>query len=308
MVITMGPQQQNGLVPLSASFEAPGDAGSNVVLSLALSDVIAGFAGLARLGTAQQAQAWSHIVPASAAFSAALAGVGLRSPATPLEVTTIMTALMAVPPELIATLRLGSADGQALLGNQPGAADKLRQLVGLLEEKSMTSVLPLATNTGEALLVCSVARLQGPATVLNDLPGLSFRWYRIPISKQGGNLLSKLGSRNQFRKGAGLALVLAVGYARKDRLDPRGIVEPYAVRADLPPGQVLSLGEYEWVMNLLDRLHPIGMVMNTRALRQSHIDLDGNGQAEPMPSRLSRTFRPYRQRRRLGAEGLTLED
>jgi hypothetical protein len=55
-------------------------------------------------------------------------------------------------------------------------------------------------------------------------------------------------------------------------------------------------------MNLLDRVRPLGVIVDTRRIR-SQIDADGNGEAERLSTTLSRTFRPYQQSRRIGASG-----
>jgi hypothetical protein len=62
----------------------------------------------------------------------------------------------------------------------------------------------------------------------------------------------------------------------------------------------VDLEQYEFLMNLLDRVRPLGVIVDTRRIR-SQIDADGNGEAERLSPTLSRTFRPYQQSRRTGA-------
>jgi hypothetical protein len=80
-------------------------------------------------------------------------------------------------------------------------------------------------------------------------------------------------------------------------------VRPFEIRVSLPDDDtLLDLEKYEFLMNLFERAHPLGVIVDTRGLR-SRIDADGDGTAEPLSPSLSRTFRPYRQLRRAGASG-----
>lgn len=68
---------------------------------------------------------------------------------------------------------------------------------------------------------------------------------------------------------------------------------PYAYRVSLEPGApALSLMQYEFVMNLLERSRPYGMRVDTSRLRE-RIDLNGDGAADALTSRLSQSFRSY---------------
>jgi len=61
-------------------------------------------------------------------------------------------------------------------------------------------------------------------------------------------------------------------------------------------------------MNLLNQAHPIGVEVNTFSIRQRHVDLDGDGVAEPLPPAIARTFRQFRRRRHRGEVGVPIED
>jgi len=102
--------------------------------------------------------------------------------------------------------------------------------------------------------------------------------------------------------------VVVVGFARAGRGDPRGRVDPYELRVDLPDGAVVDLPQYEVLMNILDRAHPIGVTVDTRSLRARHVDMDGDGVATPLSAAFSRTFRPFQQRRHVGERGVTLAE
>ena len=53
-------------------------------------------------------------------------------------------------------------------------------------------------------------------------------------------------------------------------------------------------------MNLLERAVPLGVVVDTRPVREQHVDPVGDGTAVPLIGRLAHTFRLFHQRRHLG--------
>jgi hypothetical protein len=87
---------------------------------------------------------------------------------------------------------------------------------------------------------------------------------------------------------------VVLGYVR------RGLADPYEFRLELPPEALLTLEQYEFVMNVLERVCPIGVQANTFSIRQSHVDLDGDGNAEALPPSLFRTYRRYHRRHMRG--------
>jgi len=92
----------------------------------------------------------------------------------------------------------------------------------------------------------------------------------------------------------GVALVVCVAYVR------RGLADPYEVRLELPQGEVLDLGQYGYVMNLLEHLCPLGIEINTFELRRNHVSPDG-GPPQFLSGQVSRSYTRYRRRRPLGA-------
>jgi hypothetical protein len=61
-------------------------------------------------------------------------------------------------------------------------------------------------------------------------------------------------------------------------------------------------------MNLLGRACPMGVEINTFRIRRGHVDLDGDGAADPMPPSLATTFRAFVRRRHAGQTAITLEE
>ena len=92
--------------------------------------------------------------------------------------------------------------------------------------------------------------------------------------------------------------LMAIAAGRRGNPDPRRRLDPVTVTVDFAePAALLDLVQYEYLMNLLERLHAIGVTVNTSAIRASHIDPDHHGGPTPLGQRISRTFRPFRMRR-----------
>jgi hypothetical protein len=135
---------------------------------------------------------------------------------------------------------------------------------------------------------------------LSERRATGFRWYAVPIRGNGGTLV-RAGQRVTSQpSGPGLTALVALGYAR------RGLTDPYEFRVDLPDGATITLQQYEYLMNLLDYTHPLGIEINTFAIRREHVDLNGDGTAEPLKPSVANTFRPFRRRRQRGETAVTL--
>ena len=218
------------------------------------------------------------------------------------DVESAKSALQALPSELIATLQLDAALAAKLVAHDAAAAQSLLTLIIAFQKAGFFSVLPLFTSDNRVLLVLAVTALPGDATLLTARSKNSFRWYLMSLSGQPGQLERKIGSRNGWIAGSGLSAVVVVVAGKRGSTDPRGRVDPLEFRVALPDGALVNLEQYEFLMNLLDRIRPLGVIVDTRGIRDQ-IDADGNGAAETLSPSLSRTFRPYHQPRHVGVEG-----
>jgi hypothetical protein len=150
------------------------------------------------------------------------------------------------------------------------------------------------TSSGDVILVAGVVSLPEAGVNLAEQPATGFRWYVIPISGPGG-VVETVGARSDFvPAGEGLSAVVVIGYART------GLTDPYEYRVDLPDSAVLSRREYEYLMNLLELVTPVGIRVNTFAIRKQHVDTNGDGSADPLDPTISRTYRTFRRRRNVG--------
>jgi hypothetical protein len=290
---------------LEARFHAPGDPGSNAVL-------IEGMNGALQQWTAGGGQAWTVLTDAQArarwdqaaprpAADPALGvfrAAGLPAIETPEQV---VTALKRLPSELIQTISLAAPQAQSILSGAVAAADELLRLAEILRSNSLASVLPLITGPGEVVLVVGVIGLPQAGINLSERRATGFRWYVVPIQGSGGQIRT-VGSRTVFTpQGPGLNALVTVGYAR------RGLTDPYEFRIEMDEAARIDLLQYEFLMNLLEQVFPIGIEVNTFSVRKRHVDLDGDGDAEPLPPAISRTFRKFRRQRHRGEIGVTIE-
>jgi hypothetical protein len=210
------------------------------------------------------------------------------------EVAAATARLKQLPGDLFQALRLPASLAQPLLAGDVQVSPRLMELVRLLRDNGLAAALPLVTNT-EALLVTAVVALPGVDVNLADRRSAGFRWYAVPIGKRDGPVgpIGHVGSATTWRPaGKGLAAIIALGYAR------RGLTDPYEYRVELPEQARLTIRQYEYLMNVLQHSFPMGVEINTFTIRQDHVDLDGDGLADPLPPSLFRSFRQFRRRER----------
>jgi hypothetical protein len=288
---------------LAARLNAPGDGPVDARLFHALRAAqaraaAAGVPAFQPLADADAKTAWTHAVPTA---SAAFARAGLRPLAAADEVARTVAGLSEVPAESMQTLRLDAAMAAGLLANTDAAVGQLRALLAALRADEVGTVLPLTTDAGAVLLVVAVGEMPPPAVSLHaDAPG--FAWYAFGLRGQAGGLTGNAGSRNgYFLPGAqSLNAVVVATLVRADREDPRDTIPPYQVRVDAPAGALLDLTQFEFLMNLLRRSQPLGVVIDTGPVRGGHVDAAGSGTPVALTGRRSHAWREFRQRRSLG--------
>jgi hypothetical protein len=286
---------------LEARDEAPGDAATDAALAAALSSGLAAWPGTAPTVLSQAAAqtAWADAAPRPATDTVfqVFAAAGLPSAPDPRPVAQ---RLQRLPVELVRTLKLAPAQSAAILGAVgaaavTAAAGDLAKQAQALRDSGMASVLPLVSGN-DVLLVVSVIGLPGAGLNLAGRRAVTFRWYQVPIQGSGGQLGAR-GSQNTFKPyDEGITAVVCVGYSR------RAMVDPLEYSVDLPEKAMIGLSAYEFLMNLLDRAHPLGIQVNTYRVRHDHIALTGNT-PKPLTPHVSKTYRRFQRRRQRGADG-----
>ncbi|WP_207537837.1 hypothetical protein [Sabulicella rubraurantiaca] len=281
-----------------AAFEAEGDPTLNEALGRALAEATArqpasGAPGFTVLDpdAAAARRAASVDVPAGSTVANLLAAAGLPAPGAAAATTK---ALDILPTELHRAIVLDAALSAQIRAGAVAAIAPLQSLVQLLRESGVTSLLPLATPT-EILLVAGVTPLPIAGVNLGERRATGLRWAVVPLS--GTATLAQQGPHAVLTPGEpGLIALVALGHIRDGRPDP------YEIRCELPEGRLLDLAEYEWLMNALERCFALGVEINTWRLRQAHVDLDGDGAADPLPPSLARHYRRFRMPRLRGLD------
>lgn len=293
-------------LPLEAYYHAPGDPGQNIILAEGIERAVeqwaeAGQPAFDVLDDATAQARWQNAISLSDSDNAALV---FRAAALPVvnDAGYVVERLERLPGELVQTIRLSTQQSQDILDLATNAIDDLRDLVALLKSNGIVSVLPLVTSGNRVLLVLGAIGLPQAGINLSPRRATGFRWYVVPI--QGSNAdIKTLGSRTTFTpRRAGLYAVVVLGYAR------RGLTDPYEVRVELPDDALLTLKQYEFLMNMLDHLHPIGVEVNTFSLRSDHVDLNGDGAADRLSPTVSKTYRQFRRVRHRGSKSVGLDD
>jgi hypothetical protein len=281
--------------PLEARYHARLDPGPNAVLAdgvaAALEQWTAAHPPWTQLTDAQARTRWAAAQPLGAGAPAiqVLRDAGLSAVATP---APVVARLRDLRPELLATLQLPPALSQAIVQGDQSAVTDLRTLVGLLRAQWLTAALPLVTGPAEVVLVAAVTRLPEAGTNLSRRRATGVRWYAERVTGADGEIAPRVGPQSSFTPSApGVVVVMALGYAR------RGVTAPYELRVTLPPGALIGFSQYEVLMNVLDHAHPLGIGVNTAEIRRDHVDLDDDGDADPLSPSLSRSYRAFRPRR-----------
>ena len=305
--LVIGKNVTAGRTLLDARWNAPLDSGPDALLVLALLDAdaeraAARIAPWTLLTGEQERAAWGLGVSPPDELVQSMNDARIHMVKKAEDVERAKSALQALPSELIATLQLDAALAEKLLAHDAEAAQSLLTLIIAFQKAGFVSVLPLLTSDSRVLLVLAVMALPGDATLLTARSKNSFRWSSMSLSGQPGQLERKIGSRNEWIAKNGLSAVVVVVAGKQGSTDPRGRVDPLEFRVALPDGALVNLEQYEFLMNLLERIRPLGVIVDTRGIRDQ-IDADGNGAAETLSPRLSRTFRPYHQLRHVGVEG-----
>jgi hypothetical protein len=283
---------------LQAHFHAPGDPGTNALLLSGMTESVqawadAGESPWTSLSDAAARTRWATVPvrPSSQPVHQAFAAAGLPSVVDP---ASVVSALNNLPDELLETIELDAALSAGLMAGQPAAAEKLSRMVATLREHRVAAALPLADSGNKVLLVVSVIGLPLAGLNLAERRATGFRWYLVRLGGADGEIKAVGSHTRLIPRAAGLLAVVALSYVRT------GLTDPYEFRVELPDEAVLTLAQYERLMNALTRVYPIGVEVNTYAIRRNHVDLDGDGTAEPLRPAVSRTFRTYQRRQQRG--------
>ena len=238
-----------------------------------------------RLTPAEQTAALGQVSPQPANGPAmeTFAAAGLPAIPDPAE---LVTSLGNVPADMVTVISLDAALASSILAGDPAAASTLQALVDVFKNAGLASSVPLVTSANDVIVVVSVLGLPQIGVNLAQRRASGFRWYTVPLG--GAGTAKGFGSTTDVHAStAGAIALVCLGYVRQGRADP------YELAIKLPNQATLTLHQYEFLMNLLQRICPVGIQINTYELRRKHVDLDGDRQAEPLAASVSKSYRSF---------------
>lgn len=184
---------------------------------------------------------------------------------------------------------LGSARTSAAIATPT----QLTSLLTLASQAGASSVVALATGSGTLALMFGVAGLPLAGANLAAQHTLVYRWQvralaQDPTSTPAGLQPLRGSTVTVPFAGQGISVVSCLVSQRT------GANDPYEWRATLPDGVLLTLHQYEHLLNIVELATPVGVRADTVAIRTQHVDVDGSGKATPLTPAAARSYRHYR--------------
>lgn len=167
---------------------------------------------------------------------------------------------------------------------------QLSPLLTAAAQAGASSVVAIATGAGTLALMFGVAGLPLGGSNLAAQQTLIHRWQvRALSTSTPAGVEPRRGVRVTVPfAGDGVSIVSCVVSQHT------GANDPYVWRPTLPDGVLLTLRQYEHLLNIVELVTPVGVRADTFALRQQHVDVDGTGKATPLRPSAARSYRHYR--------------
>ncbi|WP_410672476.1 hypothetical protein [Amycolatopsis sp. cmx-4-68] len=201
------------------------------------------------------------------------------------DVAAFRRQLAAVPSREYALFDLGAARTTAVLANPA----LLSPLFTTATAAGASSVVALATGAGTLALLFGVTGLPLAGSNLAGEHTLVHRWQVRGLGDQHATLSAKRGPVVTIPLfNDGISVVSCVLGQRS------GANDPYSWRPALPDGTLLSLRQYEHLLNIVELVTPVGVRADTFAIRRRHVDVDGSGRATGLNIAAARAYRHYR--------------
>jgi hypothetical protein len=165
----------------------------------------------------------------------------------------------------------------------------LAELLDVAQRADASSAVAIVTGGGTLALILSVVGLPLAGSNLAARHTVFYRWEARGLAGTAAAVAPRRGPAVQVRgPGVGISLVSCLVHLRE------GANDPYEWRPALPPGSLLTLRQYEHLMNIVELVTPVGVRADTSAIRHQHVDVDGSGAPVPLPASAARTYRHYR--------------
>ncbi|MDM7855875.1 hypothetical protein [Cellulomonas alba] len=179
---------------------------------------------------------------------------------------------------------LGATTG-ALVGDH----QRLDDLVAVAARGGASSALPFVTATGTLAFAFGVVDLPLAGNNLSSRHTVAYRWQVHGLVDRGLRVRPVLGpSTTLASAGEGVSVVACVAYVRT------GGNDPYEWRATLPDDALLTLRQYEHLMNVVELATPVGVRADTWEIRRRHVSVDGSTTPTPLSPSAARTYHRYR--------------
>ncbi|MFL6139700.1 MAG: hypothetical protein ACJ74O_18155 [Frankiaceae bacterium] len=265
---------------LSARLEAPND----VTHDEPLHGVVATLAADGLAPETVPAQLLAGIQPTAndAALDAALTALDLPRVTS---VADVQARMAAVTERDYVVLDLGPA----MTGEMTGDPSKLAALLSHAARGGASSALPVLTAAGTLALVLGVVDLPLAGNNLAATHTIAYRWQVRGLTGHPAGVSPRRGPTvTVATPGDGISVVACLAYVRT------GGNDPYQWRPTLPDDALLSLAQYEHLMNAVEVATPLGVRADTWAIRRRHVDVDGSGTPTPLSPSAARTYHRYR--------------
>ncbi|EOD69160.1 hypothetical protein, partial [Amycolatopsis vancoresmycina] len=201
------------------------------------------------------------------------------------DVTAFTRELGTVSPRDYVLFDLGATRTAAVIAN----SGVLSPVFTTAADAGASSVVALVTGAGTLALLFGVAGLPLAGSNLAGEHTLIHRWQVRGLGTQHATLSSRRGSVVRIPvSNEGISVVSCVLGQHS------GANNPYTWRPSLPDGALLTLRQYEHLLNIVELVTPAGVRADTFAIRRRHLDVDGSGKSTGLTIAAARAYRHYR--------------
>jgi hypothetical protein len=213
------------------------------------------------------------------------AALNSRSVPKVTDVAAFGRQLGTVPPREYAVFDLGATRTAAVIANSA----LLSPLFTTATAAGASSVVALATGAGTLALVFGVTGLPLAGANLAGEHTLIHRWQVRGFGDQHATLSPRRGAVVTIPLfNSGISVVSCVLGQHS------GANDPYTWRPALPDDALLTLRQYEHLLNIVELVTPVGVRADTFAIRRRHVDVDGSGRSTGLNIAAARAYRRYR--------------
>lgn len=282
LVVDLTPDPDSATpLQLSARLESATDSDHEEPLQAVVTTLAASPLALAPVGDTATLLAGVKPSADDAALLAALRSLDLPEV---LDVADLQSRMAAIDPRQYVVADLGGETGAVT-----GDPSRLAELLGELAAAGVSSALPLLTASDTLALALGVVDLPVAGNNLASQHTIAYRWHVRGLAGDPATLDLGRGPKvTVVDGGRGLGIAVCTAYVRT------GGNDPYQWTPTLPDGSLLTLRQYEHLMNVVELVTPLGVRADTWAIRRRHVDVDGSGAPTPLAPSAARTYHRYR--------------